>query len=237
MGKFFGRLIWSGYMSKKQKESGHNGFSKEYWEKNYSEPMEMDNIGNSKEHARYLQALFDLEQIEINSMIDFGFGLGYLLEATMNEFLPIRVMGIEPSSHAYSDAKKRIKKPAEVSKFTLKNIDLVTWAKEVKSSEKCFDLGICTSVFQYLKDDEIEFVLPIMAKHVKFLYFSCPTDLEFKRQKIEYDFFDEYSIHRSKEKYLKWIRKDFTIVSSRILESKYFFNDDNSEFRETIFRY
>jgi len=222
---------------KKTKENGHEGFSKEYWEKNYAEPMEMDNIGNSEEHARYLRAIFDLEQVEINSVIDFGFGLGFLLDEVMKEFLPLRVVGLEPSKHAYTEAKKRIAKPEEVSKLTLKNIDLVTWAKDLKSSDKTFDLGICTSVFQYLKDAEIEFVFPIIAKQVKYLYFSCPTDLEFKRQKVEYDFFDEYSIHRPKEKYLEWIRKDFTIVSSRLLESKHFFNDENTEFRETIFRY
>ncbi len=134
---------------KKKKENGHDGFSKEYWDKNYAEPMEMDNIGNSKEHANYLRAIFDLEQVEINSVIDFGFGLGYLLEETVKEFLPYRAVGLEPSKHAFTEAKKRIEKPVEVSRLTLKNIDLVTWAKELKGSEKTFDLGICTSVFQY----------------------------------------------------------------------------------------
>jgi SAM-dependent methyltransferase len=184
-----------------------------------------------------MHAIFDLEQVEINSVIDLGCGLGYLFEQVIKTFKPYRAMAFEPSLHAYELATKRIKKPEEVSKFKIKNIDLVTWAQTTKDSEKTYDLGICTSVFQYLKDEEIEFVLPVIAKKVKFLYFSCPTDVEFKRQITEYDFFDEYSIHRKREKYLKWLKPYFTVVSSRILESKLYFDDDSSNFKEQIFRF
>jgi len=72
---------------------------------------------------------------------------------------------------------------------------------------------------------------------MKYLYFSVPTDLEFKRQKEEYEFVDEYAIHRKREKYLKWIKPHFTFVGTRMLESKIFFNDDNSHFKEHLFRF
>ena len=224
-------------MGKHNKEWGKVGFSKEYWDKNYSEPQDMDNIGNAREHARYIQTLFHLEQIEINSVIDYGFGLGYLFEEVLKIFNPYRACAIEPSEHAFLTAKERIKKPEYVAKLKLENTDLLSFTQKAKANEKAYDLGICTSVFQYLTDEEIEKIVPVLSRQVKYLYFSCPTDKEFKRQKEEYDFFDEYAIHRKKEKYLKWLRPHFTFVSSRMLESKHFFSDENSEFREQIFRF
>lgn len=220
-----------------KKERGLDGFSKEYWDKNYSEPEDMDNIGNSPQHVRYMQSIFHLEQIEINSIIDFGFGLGHLFSNAINVFNPKRAMGLEPSKHAFLQSSKVISRPEETKKFKLIQSDLVNYLKNLSEKDKAFDLGICTSVFQYLSDEEIKFALPIMSRHVRYLYFSVPTDFEFKRQIEEYDFIDEFAIHRPKEKYLKWIRPHFTFVSSRLLESKYFFNDANTEFREQLFRF
>lgn len=221
----------------KKKELGNIGFGKEYWDVNYAEPLEMDNIGNSLEHAKYIQSVFNLEQVKINSVIDFGFGLGHLFEDVVKTFKPIRALGIEPSEHAYSLVQKRLAKPDFVKKFHLKNIDMVTWAQELTVSEKVFDLGICTSVFQYLSDEEIEYLLPILAKEVKYLYFSAPTDIEYKRQETEYGFVDQYAIHRKRGKYLKWLEPYFTLVSSRVLESKHYFDDDNTNFKEQLFRF
>jgi len=219
------------------KELGSKGFSRLYWDKNYSDPEEMDNIGNANLHVRYIQSLFHLEYLEINSIIDLGFGLGYLFNEAIKAFNPYRAYGIEPSTHAYQLAKKVITKPEETTKFKIENIDLLTWAKKVKESDKAFDLGICTSVFQYLSDEELEVIVPAIAKNVRFLYFSVPTNIEFKRQKLEYDFFDEFAIHRKKSFYLKLLRPHFTFISSRLLESKYFYDEDNTEFRELLFRF
>jgi hypothetical protein len=221
-----------------KKEWGHNGFSKKYWDENYSELEEMDNIGNCEEHVRYLEAIFRLEQIEIRSVVDLGMGLGHLFREMVECFSPVRKLGVEPSEYAFNEALKLlIGSRHNIKKVHLKNIDLVTWAKNRTDMDKAFDLGICTSVFQYLKDEEIEFILPIMAKSIRYLYFSVPTDVEFKRQISEYDFFDEYSIHRTKEQYRNWISPHFTFVSNRVLESRFFFNDDNSKFKEQVFRF
>ncbi len=219
------------------KELGAKGFSKVYWEKNYADPEEMDNIGNANLHVRYIQSLFHLEYLEINSIIDLGFGLGFLFNEALKTFNPYRAYGIEPSEHAYLQAKKTIQKPEETTRLKLENIDLLTWAKKVKSSDKAYDLGFCTSVFQYLTEEELKLIVPVMAKHIRYLYFSVPTNIEFQRQINEYGFFDEFAIHRKKSFYLKLLKPHFTFISSRLLESKHFYDENNTEFRELLFRF
>lgn len=212
------------------------GFTKEYWDKNYADPEEMDCIGNVEQHVGYLKNLFALEYIDISSVIDFGFGLGYLFKGVLKEFLPYRAHGIEPSRHAFRQVKKSNIKPVDSMNLKLENIDLLSWCKK-KDGIKRFDLGICTSVFQYLTDDEIEQVLPVMASRVKYLYLSVPTDKELKRQISDLDFYDEYAIRRSRSKYLKMIKKHFTIVSSRLLESKVHFDEESTSFTDLLYRF
>ena len=222
---------------KKIKAIGAEGFSKEYWDVNYADPDEMDNIINAREHATYIKAIFTLEAVDINSIIDFGFGLGILFEEVMKTFIPYRAHGIEPSSFIYNQVLKRDIRPAESTKLVLENIDLLSWAEKEMKPENIFDLGICTSVFQYLNDDEIAKVLPIMAKRVRYLYLSVPTDLELKRQIEDVKFFDEYAIHRTRSRYLKLIAPHFTFISSRLLESKINFDEDSTHFTDLLFRF
>lgn len=218
-------------------KSGRTGFPKEYWEINYAEPEEMDNIVNAKEHADYMRALFALEYVDISSVIDLGFGLGILFKEVLKTFKPYRAYGIEPSKHAFEIVKKKKLAPVESTKLTLENIDLVSWAKTENKREKIFDLGLCTSVFQYLTDEEIKIVLPVMKKRIRYLYFSVPTNLEFKRQIEDLDFKDEYAIHRTKEEYMKLISPHFTFISSRLLESKEHFDETNTNFTDLLFRF
>lgn len=222
---------------KKNKSSGAEGFSKEYWEVNYAEPEEMDNIINAREHAAYMKAIFDLEGVDISSVIDLGFGLGILFEEVMKTFMPYRAHGIEPSKFIYDQVVKRDIRPAESTKLALENTDLVSWAQKEMKKERIFDLGICTSVLQYLSDEEIKIVIPAIAKRVRYLYLSVPTDLELKQQIEEVKFKDEYAIHRSREKYLKLITPHFTFISSRLLESKIHTEDDLSSFTDLLFRF
>ncbi len=225
-------------MKKIKTTEGHSGFSKEYWEVNYAEPEEMDNIVNAREHAAYMQAIFSLENVDISSVIDLGFGLGILFQEVMKAFVPYRAHGIEPSKHAYDlVAAKKDLKPAESTKIILENIDLVGWAQKEMKRERVFDLGICTSVLQYLSDEEIKIVMPVLAKRIRYLYLSVPTDLELKRQIEDVEFHDKYAIHRSKEKYLKFIHPHFTIISSRLLESKIHFDEDSTNFTDLLFRF
>ena len=216
--------------------SGAAGFDKEYWDVNYADPEDMDGIGNVPQHVGYIQNLFGMEFIDISSVVDFGFGLGHLFEGLLKTFIPFRATGIEPSKHVFDLVKERNISPAESTKFKLENTDLVSWCKKNEKIKR-FDLGVCTSVFQYLTDEELEYVIPELAKHVKFLYLSVPTDKELDRQEDDLEFKDEYAIHRSRAKYQRMLKPHFTFISSRVLESKVHFNEDNTFFTDLLYRF
>jgi hypothetical protein len=224
-------------MKKDKEKLGNIGFPIEYWDVNYKDADEMDNIVNAKEHAQYIKAILGLEYVDVSSVVDLGFGLGILFKEVLKIFQPYRALGIEPSLHPFKLLSKKKLTTIESTKLSLENIDLVTWAKKENKRDKTFDLGLCTSVFQYLSDEEIEFVLPIMAKRIRYLYFSVPTNLELIRQVEDLEFKDEYAIHRTREKYLKMIRPHFTFVSSRLLESRVHFNDNTTNFTDLLFRF
>jgi len=218
--------------------NGAKGFHPEYWEKNYSDPASIDGVGNVREHANYLKYLFELDFFEVESICDFGFGMGLLFREMLATFLPNRAYGIEPSKYMFDIVNSKIKlRVTETINVKIESIDLLTWAKKRAKQQKVFDLGICTSVFQYLSEDEINAVLPMMAKKVKYLYFSAPTNRELDKQIKDLEFFDEYAIRRSKTSYHKLLKKHFTFVSGRLLESKVHFDETNSPFSEFIFRF
>ena len=73
-----------------------------------------------------------------------------------------------------------------------------------------FDLGICTSIFQYLTDKDLKEIIPILSERIRYLYLTVPTDIELGRQISELDFKDEYAIHRSREKYQRLLKPHFT---------------------------
>lgn len=212
------------------------GFDKTYWDKNYSEPRTMDGIGNAKAHVKYLKSMLDVEYVDISSIVDLGFGYGYLFKEMLKAFIPHTAEGIEPSEYAFKKASKLKLSPAPSTVLKLKQIDLVTWCRE-KNINAPFDLAICTSVFQYLTDKELKEILPVLSKRVKFIYLTVPTDSEFKRQVDDLDFKDEYAIHRTREKYHKLLRPHFTFISSRFLESKHFFNEETTPFTDHLYRY
>jgi hypothetical protein len=219
------------------KPQGAKGFDPEYWTVNYADPEEMDNIMNAREHATYMKAIFALESVDISSIIDLGFGLGVLFEEVLKTFMPYRAYGIEPSKHAYDLVGKKNIAPEGSTKLVLEHTDLVSWAQNEPKRERIYDLALCTSVLQYLSDEEIKIVMPVLAKRVRYVYLSVPTDLELKRQIEDVEFHDQYAIHRTKEKYLKFIHPHFTIISSRLLESKIHFDEDTTNFTDLLFRF
>mgnify|MGYP003145306094 CR=1 FL=1 len=216
-------------------EKGKEGFSKKYWEKNYSSPNDMDGIGNAKLHAKYLASFFELEQVEIKSIVDLGFGLGFLSQAVLKKFKPWRFNGIEPSEHAFEKGSRRIRKVDE-TKIKLECLSLDKWAKAQASGARWFDLCLCTSVWQYLSDDELLQVVPTLSRMCRYLYLTVPTDLELDKQINELDFFDEAAIRRPRQFYLDLLKPHFTLVSSRIWESKVHFNEENTQLSELIYR-
>ena len=222
-----------------KKALGANGFSKDYWDKNYSEAQTMDGVGNAKDHVKYIRSLFHLDQIDISSIVDLGFGPGKLFGALLKEFLPYRACGIEPSDYAFQKFSRRKVKPVNSMHLTLEHIDIVSWCQKMEGSKKAkwFDLGVCTSVFQYLSEDEIDYVVGVLSKYIKYLYFSVPTDTELKRQVRDLEFCDEYAIARPRSFYQEKLRPHFSIVSARMLESKVHFDEDSTFFTDLLFRY
>lgn len=212
-------------------------FDKTYWDKNYSQPMTMDGIGNAKEHVRYLKSFLAVEHVEITSVIDLGFGYAHLFREMLKTFIPYRAVGIEPSPYAFKKAKTDKLRPVESTDLKLYEEDLLTWCRTDRKKNNNFDLGICTSVLQYLTDKEIKEVMPILSKRIKYLYLTVPTNIELGRQVSELEFKDEYAIHRTREQYQKLIRPYFTFVSSRVLESKHYFNEVSTHFTDLLYRY
>lgn len=215
---------------------GAAGFSSDYWELNYAEPETMDGIYNARRRALALKALLDSEYVEVNSLIDIGFGLGVLFKELINLFVPENVVGLEPSAHVFNQVRRTQLTDVETIHIQLHRKDLLQWC-QMESNPARFDLGVCTSVFQYLSDFEIRKALPILAQRVYFLYFSVPTDKELKFQSEELDFHDAYAIGRSKEEYRALFQPHFTFVSNRVLESKAFFDETTSHFTDYLYRF
>ena len=222
------------------REQGAHGFSQRYWKDNYSCLKEMDGVANATGHALYCKSFLELEQISVDSVIDFGFGLGHLFEAFLRILRPRRAEGIEPSPSAFQKVSSRQIAPSARTSLKLRPLDLVAWAEHIsklKRRPRRFELGICTSVFQYLSQKQIELVLPVMAQQVHYLYFSVPTVTEIERQEREFHFRDAYAFERDQSTYLKWLSPHFTVVGCRILESKYYFTTDNTVCSDHLFRF
>lgn len=215
---------------------GAAGFSDEFWATNYAEPQTMDGIYNAHRRAVALKAFFDSEYIDINSIVDLGFGLGELLRAFVQEFMPLTVIGIEPSPHAYAKVSRVPIVDVDSMHIELLQKDVLSWCQHPAPLAP-FDLCICTSVFQYLTDPEIELTLPILANRVKYLYFSVPIDTELQFQTEALNFEDRYAIARTRDEYLSMLADHFTIVSNRLLESKDHFDEQSTLFTDFLFRF
>ncbi len=209
-------------------------FAKDYWDTNYAELSTMDGIANSKQHAKYLKGFLDLELFDVSSIIDYGMGLGYLFQAMCRAFMPYRAVGIEPSEYAFKKCLKRKLKLADSMSLELKQLTMQDWF--AKKDLRYFDLGICNSVFQYIEMHDLKILVPILAKQVKVLYFTVPTDCEYEKLKDDFDFTDPYAIIRTKQEYLDLLAPYFTVVGNRVLESKVHFDEKSSHFSELIYR-
>jgi hypothetical protein len=212
-------------------------WKEKYWRDNYSEPEEMDCIGNVDQHITYMKTVFELDLIDISSVIDFGFGMGVLFREVLKTFIPYKAYGLEPSEYIYNQTNLEKLRPVESTKLKIENIDLLNWSQKKKHFNKCYDLGLCTSVLQYIDDQELEKVLPVMAKKVKYLYLTVPTNKELDNQIEDLEFHDQYAIRRSRKQYKKLLSPHFTFISSRILESKAHFDESNTNFSDLLFRF
>lgn len=214
----------------------NSNFSKKYWDENYSQPNTMDCIGNAHEHVAYLWYFLKLEKVDVSSIIDFGFGYGYLFQKMLKKFIPYKACGIEPSKYAFDKARARKLQPVESTELKLYNESLEKWCERKNHSRLRFDLGICTSVFQYLDEETLKKCIPIMSQRVKYLYLTVPTDVELERQIEELDFHDQYALKRNSKFYREILSPHFTMISSKIWESKFYFNERTTHFTDLLYR-
>jgi SAM-dependent methyltransferase len=206
----------------------------EYWESIYAQPQTMDGIFNATLHTDYLQALFRLDGVEVNSVLDVGFGLGHLFNAVIKRFKPYRAVGIEPSDYAFAKARDTVH-AAPGTRLKLLPMDVQRWCSKPRKPMR-FDLTLCTSVLQYLDDDSIRSVIPVLSRRTRYMYLTVPTDIEAQRMSSDYDFNDDYARHRTRLEYRELLEPHFTFVSNRLLESKVFFDETTSPFTELLFR-
>ncbi len=211
-------------------------FEKEYWKKNYSQPQSMDGIGNAKDHADYVKAFMQLEMVDVSSIVDLGFGYGYLFQKMMKSFVPYKACGIEPSKLAFNKARQRKLKPVESTNLKLFNESIQKWCLRVDSKNTRFDLGLCNSVFQYITTEDLKEIVPVLSKRIKYLYLTVPTDIELDRQIEELEFHDTYAIRRSRKFYRDLVGKHFTNISSKLWESKHYFDEKTSLFTDLLYR-
>ncbi len=212
-------------------------FDKTYWDKNYSDPMSMDGIGNAKDHVRYLKSFLSIEHVDISTVVDLGFGYGHLFREMLKAFIPHTALGIEPSPHAFKKAKIDKLKPVASTDLKLLEMDLLNWCRLPARKSLVFDLGICTSVFQYLSDKDLKEIIPVLAQRIRYLYLTVPTNVELGRQVSELEFKDEYAIHRTREAYQKLLKPHFTFISARVLESKVHFDEESTAFTDLLYRF
>lgn len=220
-------------------ELGKDGFSQRYWQENYSDLDEMDGIANARAHALYLKGLFDLEYIDISTIVDLGAGLGFIAKEMVDVFKPYRFDAIEPSMPAYQKLVEKWKSivPIQSTQASVSPINITQWCEQVKKNKFVYDVGVCNSVLQYLSKSELEKSIPTLAKHCRYLYLAVPTSLELKRQREEIKFTDHYAFRRPKKFYMQLLRPHFTFVSARLLESKYFFDAKSTFFSDLLYRF
>ncbi len=216
--------------------AGARGFGPQFWSDNYDQPQLMDGVFNAAEHARYIRASFEVLGTIPNSVADFGFGTGHMLAAVVRELKPYKIGGIEPSAVVFSSGKALIEQAAAPTNSALTQTDLSSWCELNDHARHRYQLGLCMSVLQYLNDGELQQVLPVLARRLKWLYLTVPTAEEARWMKAREGFDDAYAIERTQAELREWLRPHFEPVSARILESRVTLEASDSPFTDHLFR-
>lgn len=204
-------------------------FTKKYFEHLYPDDETIDGDYNSKEHAKYLKAIFELMGIHISSVYDFGFGKGNLLRDISKKLEAAHIAGCDISPYAYKKLKN--KKWSKDFKLEVSEID------NLQVPKKPYHLGLCNSVLQYVSDEKLKKCINILSQSCKYLYFHVPTQEDYKILKQDLKFEDPYAIQRTNEDYMKILESRFTFVSWGLLESKQFTTPKKSPFSDSLYRF
>jgi hypothetical protein len=218
-----------------QHATGARGFGDDFWRANYADPDNMDGVANAVPHATYLKSSFDVAMQSVESIADFGFGLGHLFEAVLKAFQPYKALGIEPSVPAFEAVRFRLVPPTRTN-LKLETVDLVSWCRRPDHPKLRHELGLCTSVFQYLTDDELIEIVPVLARRLQWLYFAVPTEAEYDRLVVDTGFQDPWAIRRPVGWYRELLSPHFERVGQRLLESRVNVPEARSPFVEELFR-
>jgi len=219
--------------SKSVSGTGKNGkaFETEYWKEIYGSGLDVDGSYNAKQHAAYLHSLFQLMEISVYKMADFGFGKGILLREFVRTFAPVQVYAVDASEDAFLELQKKdwVKRSDKyhIVHSSLEDFSLAKLEKEP------VDLGICNSVLQYLPDPVLPHVVEKLAKYCSYLYFTVPTKVDYDEMRKEMKFTDPYAFERSQKYYRKLLSHDFEVVGYNLLQSKWL---GEKGFKEEFFR-
>lgn len=197
--------------------AGARGFGEEYWRTAYAAPGQIDGTGNAHAHAAYLHSLLFLDMAPVSSIVDLGAGLGGMLHAMIARLQPARALAVEPSAWALERLARQAPAGTELR---VTQADIASWCTRPGDAWTYFDLGLCTSVLQYLDDDEIAAVIPELARRVRWLYLTVPTSREFAGMRAQTGFADRWAIARPATWYRSALSPHFRWVSSRLLESR-----------------
>lgn len=222
-------------MTGRRRAPGAEGFNLEYWLNNYQDPEQMDCYGNASAHAAYIKSTFDVVYQPIESVVDLGFGLGKLFEEVLVALKPYKALGIDPSPYAHKASTDRLRAVHE--QVRLETTDLRAWCERPEQSKTRFDLGLCTSVLQYVSAEDLDRVVPVLARRVKYLYLTVPTETELVWQRKVEAFDDAYAFSRPRSWYRELFSEHFTVVGARMLESKVLVGEAKSKFTDHLFRW
>ena len=218
-------------------ERREEGFGAEYWNTLFSDPDRMECVGNADRHAAYLQAALAVELVPVRTVVGVGVGLGALFAEVLKTFRPRKALALEPSHWAWSRLDtERLQTTVSMNLRVLKQ-DLLSWCRQEMRGWERFDLGLCTSVFQYLSEAEIQSVLPVMSQRIAHLYFTVPTDEELGLQRQDCGLTDRWAHSRSASWYRERISPHFAVVSGRLLQSRVHYDAASSPFTDLLYRY
>lgn len=215
---------------------GAKGFGEAFWQRNYDRPDQMDGVFNAAAHADHLASSFAIHEQRVASVADFGFGQGQLFAAVLARLTPYKAYGLEPSAPAFALAEPRLRAASPRTKLLLEPTDLASWCRHPDHPKRRFDLGLCTSVLQYLQVPELELALVTLARRVKWLYLTVPTSDELARLARDSDFTDPWATPRDRAAWRDLLHPHFEAVDGRLLESRTLVDPQTSPFTDDLHR-
>ncbi len=211
-------------------------FEEHYWKELYGSGLDVDGSFNAKEHANYLFHLFQLMGIEVDSLVDFGFGQGKILKAMATRWKPRTVLALDISDSMIQKLRKENWQKS-MKQLTIAKQDLTELTFDfpmAKAGVPFFAVGVLNSVLQYIPSKSIPNLLETIGRNCRYLYITVPTKEDYMAMKEEFNFHDPYANQFSKQKYRSLLTRDFEFVSFNLLQSKWF---TEPAFREEIFRF